>query len=82
MMDVNIRKNIPRIVFHALSNGAIRIWLRCSGAEIYRFLLVHSRKNILYKKITQRDGHTDRQKDRQTDRQTNGESGLSTETRT
>ena len=48
MMDVNIRKNIPKIVFHALSNGAIRIWLRCSGAEIYRFLLVHSRKNILY----------------------------------
>ena len=47
-MEGNIRKNIVKIVFHALSNGAIRVWLRCSGAEIYRFLLVHSRKNILY----------------------------------
>ena len=48
-------KNIFKIVFHALSNGAITlsngaigVWLWCSGAKIYRFLMVHLRKNILY----------------------------------
>ena len=48
MMNVDISKNILKIVFYALFIGTIGIWLRCSGAEIYRFLLVHSRKNILY----------------------------------
>ena len=48
MMEGNIRKKILKLVFCALSNGAIRVWLGCSGAEIYRFRLVHTRKNILY----------------------------------
>ena len=43
----DIRKNIEKIVFRALSSGAIRILLRCSGAEIYRFLMLHSKKIIL-----------------------------------
>ena len=38
MMHHDIGKNIEKIVFWALSNGAIRILLWCSGAEIYRFL--------------------------------------------
>ena len=44
----DIRKIIEKIVFCALSNSAIRILLRCSGAEIYRFLMLHSKKIILY----------------------------------
>ena len=48
MRHYDIRKNIEKIVFRALSNGAIRISLRCSGAEIYRFLMLHSKRIILY----------------------------------
>ena len=48
MRHYDIRKNIDKIVFRALSNGAIRILLRCSGAEIYRFLMLHFKRIILY----------------------------------
>ena len=41
-------KNKKEIVFQALSNGAISILLRCSGAEIYRFFMLHSKRIILY----------------------------------
>ena len=41
------QKRHKKTVFHALSNNVIRILLQCLGAEIYRFLLVHFRKNIL-----------------------------------
>ena len=41
-------KNIEKIVFRALSNVAICILLRCSGVETYRFLMLHSKRIILY----------------------------------
>ena len=54
MRHYDIRKNIEKIVFRALSNGAIRILLRCSGAEIYRFLMLHFKRIILYNSTVRR----------------------------
>ena len=47
-MHHDIRKDIEKIVFRALSNGAIRVLLKCSGAETFRFLMLHSKRIILY----------------------------------